>query len=679
MHPQKKPYTYLFHLPAILLATLLLSGCFERESAGDKTLKAQLRLADSMYYVKEGTEALTLLKSLRPKLTGKTKLLLNYYYLRAQHHAYTLGEMDIYADSSLALLKSSEAIKKYPDEYYRSLLSKSDVCLKQGKFVTALDYFDKAKQALPQSSFCDDGSIAGRTASIYYGQKNFKLAARALLENYIKQKYCDTKATLQEQFFLQAGALDNIGLSYQQAGMLDSADYYYRQDLAVITAAIRNKIVPKRNTDASLAVLYDNLGGLNLKRGNLKAANYYLTSSLAIPDPESDGSRIPPLVKYAELQIKQSNYSQAYQALTHSRKLLNKYMDANTESAMRWDQVYALYLSKTNKPDSAYYYLNLYINHKRFIDSSSTELNRLNVQREIAGIQQQQFLNNLSQRDKVKKLYLVGFAVIALLAIIIIYLVYRNLKKARKSNNVAVLQNQQLQQTLSELERVNKNYIRIMRVMAHDLRNPLSGMIGLATLLLSEEDDFSDETRHMLQLIESTGLHSIEMINELLKTGLADENEQVIKQDLDIRSLLYDSVELLQFKAKEKGQQIVFEGDDTPIIVQASHEKIWRVFNNLIVNAIKFSHTGGIIKVNITADKKHVTIAVADNGIGIPPEHKDSIFEMFTPAKKTGTNGEQPFGLGLSISKRIIESHGGKIWFESTAGAGTTFFVELPR
>ena len=71
-------------------------------------------------------------------------------------------------------------------------------------------------------------------------------------------------------------------------------------------------------------------------------------------------------------------------------------------------------------------------------------------------------------------------------------------------------------------------------------------------------------------------------------------------------------------------------------------------------------------------------IEVEDHGIGIPIEMEDKIFDMYTEAKRTGTAGEQPFGLGLAISKQIVEAHGGKIWFDSKPGNGTTFFVELP-
>jgi signal transduction histidine kinase len=256
-------------------------------------------------------------------------------------------------------------------------------------------------------------------------------------------------------------------------------------------------------------------------------------------------------------------------------------------------------------------------------------------------------------------------------------MIIQALKRTRKSHQELTLQNKQLQNSLDEMERVNKNYLRIMRVMAHDLRNPLSGITGLANMIMVE-DELSEDSKTMLKLIETTGLHSMEMINELLKTGLADENEKIEKQKLDLTALLYDSIELLQFRARDKQQQIFFNRDSGPILAKVNHEKIWRVINNLIINAIKFSFNGGIIKVAIREDKGLVHISVADNGIGIPSNQKDAVFEMFTPAKKAGTNGEQPFGLGLSISKKIIELHNGEIWFENNIDEGTIFYIELP-
>jgi signal transduction histidine kinase len=231
---------------------------------------------------------------------------------------------------------------------------------------------------------------------------------------------------------------------------------------------------------------------------------------------------------------------------------------------------------------------------------------------------------------------------------------------------------------IAELERANKNYLRIMRIMAHDLRNPLGGITSLAETLLADEE-LSAESLVMLNLIKTAGIHSMEMISELLKTGLSDNDEVMEKQLTDIHALLFDSVELLSYKAKEKNQRIIFQTRAAPLTVMLNYEKIWRVFNNLIVNAIKFSHQDKAIVVALADCGDHVLISVADKGVGIPEQDKESIFEMFTTAKKTGTNGEPAFGLGLSISKRILEKHGGKIWFESKVNLGTTFYISLPK
>ncbi len=295
-------------------------------------------------------------------------------------------------------------------------------------------------------------------------------------------------------------------------------------------------------------------------------------------------------------------------------------------------------------------------------------------------IAEQQELIQLRHSDQLRRIYVAGLIVFLALVLIIITLVYLSLRKVKKLHQDSVQNNEVISSTVDELERANKNYIRIMRVMAHDLRNPPSGMAGLAPALL-DDVDFDEESTKMLKLIESTGLHSIEMINELLKTALVNEDRPIEVRKLDLKALLYDSVELLHFKAKEKQQQIIFENQeiDQPIFATVNYEKVWRVLNNLLVNAIKFSLIGVKIKAGIKENSTSIIIYVSNKGIGIADKDKEAVFDMFTDAKRTGTNGEQPFGVGLSISKKIMEKHNGKIWFESNVEGGTTFRLEFPK
>ena len=258
----------------------------------------------------------------------------------------------------------------------------------------------------------------------------------------------------------------------------------------------------------------------------------------------------------------------------------------------------------------------------------------------------------------------------------IILLVLKNTNQAKKAEKATVRHNLELEKTMKRLELRNKDYAKMMKVMAHDLKNPIGGMVGVANLLL-EDSRFEKEDKELLRLIESSGENAIEMINQLLNSGLAVEHEELKKERVDFQHLLRQCTELLQYKANEKKQSILFISGG-PVQISLSKEKIWRVFNNLIVNAIKFSPETAEIKVVLEHLEKSVKVSIVDQGIGVPEKDRAKIFEMFTSAKRPGTAGEQPFGIGLSISKQIIESHDGKIWLDENPLGGTIFYVEIP-
>jgi two-component system sensor histidine kinase VicK len=212
--------------------------------------------------------------------------------------------------------------------------------------------------------------------------------------------------------------------------------------------------------------------------------------------------------------------------------------------------------------------------------------------------------------------------------------------------------------------------------VAHDLRNPIGGIASLT--LAMEDDDFTPEQKELINIIRETSNDTLELISELLE--VTNEGKSGLKKELvDINALLGKSIELLRFKAAEKNQHIELTLLEQPGEITISREKIWRVLSNLITNAIKFSPRGATIRVSITDGKKEILISVKDNGIGVPKKMQEEIFDMFTEAKRPGTAGEKSFGLGLSISKQIVENHGGRIWVESKPGEGSIFYVSLPK
>jgi signal transduction histidine kinase len=192
---------------------------------------------------------------------------------------------------------------------------------------------------------------------------------------------------------------------------------------------------------------------------------------------------------------------------------------------------------------------------------------------------------------------------------------------------------------------------------------------------LLEDQQRPEDERTALELMKISGENSLKLVNDLLQIN-APLSGDLKKEPQDIEEIIRYCIDMLQHKVQEKGQQI--ELDTKPIILQLNYEKMWRVISNLVFNAIKFSPTGSKIHIGLEQIGKRVLIRVKDSGIGIPAELKDKVFDQFTTARRAGTSGEESSGLGLAISKQIVEAHGGKLSFEDNPDGGTTFIVELP-
>ncbi len=310
------------------------------------------------------------------------------------------------------------------------------------------------------------------------------------------------------------------------------------------------------------------------------------------------------------------------------------------------------------------------------LQQKNKELSGIDFNLKFESIQDKQDIALLSKIVEKRTYSLMIAGLFLVMLVFIIVLVLKNSRQARKAQRMSVEYNKQLENVITQLEVSNQEYAKIMKVMAHDLKNPLGGIVGISTVLLSDTK-LSGEQKELLQLISDSGGNMMEMIDELLHSNLVTEKEDFKKEKIDIQLLLHQCVELLQYKANEKQQVIQFRSEG-PVTLELSREKIWRVFNNLIVNAIKFSPANSKIEVILGKRDDTVRIAVIDNGIGVPADDRERIFDLFTAAKRPGTAGEKPFGIGLSITRQIIEAHGGKIWLEGNPEGGTVFYVELP-
>jgi signal transduction histidine kinase len=219
-----------------------------------------------------------------------------------------------------------------------------------------------------------------------------------------------------------------------------------------------------------------------------------------------------------------------------------------------------------------------------------------------------------------------------------------------------------------------------LAIVSHDLKNPLSAIL-MAASLLSEKlgNTVPEESLQFLQMIERSANEAVRLINDLM------DIEQIAAGKLGIKAATHNLFDLIQRSTKNfqllalAKQQVILVGNiDDTFAVKCDQERILQVLSNLIGNAIKFTPHGGSISVNVEAGKKEkdMQISITDTGPGIPDDMQKTVFKRFW---QLGTHDRRGLGLGLYISKMIVEAHGGRIWVDSTPGAGCCFHFTLPK
>lgn len=254
-------------------------------------------------------------------------------------------------------------------------------------------------------------------------------------------------------------------------------------------------------------------------------------------------------------------------------------------------------------------------------------------------------------------------------------------KKLLEQQQVLLLiQKQELEQNNKELKLLSESRQKILFTLAHDLRNPLSGIEALTNTMLEGGVKDQQEHNELLSVIAATANRSLKQMQELLNAHhYAGPMRVTEKTRVDVAELLQLVVLPLQHKAAEKAIVLRYELPETGAGIHANKWQIIRVMENLVTNAIKFCFPGGVVIVGAERAKGWIVLSVKDNGMGIPAEKQPFIFDNVQRVQQTGTGGEQSFGLGLAICRQIVEAHGGSISFRSVADAGTEFWVKLPE
>ncbi len=241
---------------------------------------------------------------------------------------------------------------------------------------------------------------------------------------------------------------------------------------------------------------------------------------------------------------------------------------------------------------------------------------------------------------------------------------------------------EELQERADELLELDRLKSSFLANMSHELRTPLNSILGFSDVILEELDGpLTPTMENDIKLIQKNGQHLLHLINDVLDMAKIESGTlNLTVETFNLNEIIEEVTDITSLLASDKGLALHIEPDsDRGVEVSADRTRLRQVLINIINNAIKFTEKGAI-SLRAIREKNNVLVAVKDTGMGIPTDQLESIFQEFTQVDSSTTRKVGGTGLGLPISRRLIEMHGGRLWAESTGveGEGSTFYIFLP-
>jgi len=236
----------------------------------------------------------------------------------------------------------------------------------------------------------------------------------------------------------------------------------------------------------------------------------------------------------------------------------------------------------------------------------------------------------------------------------------------------------EIQDKSRELEIASQHKSEFLANMSHELRTPLNAIIGFSEVLLQGLfGEVNEKQREYLADVLGSGQHLLSLINDILDLSKIEAGRMDLElSTFRLRDALDSGLTIVRERAARRAIQLNAVVAPDVGALEADERKVKQILYNLLSNAVKFTPDGGRIDVNVRADNGDVRVEVRDTGIGVAPEDQEQIFEEFRQVGRE--RSREGTGLGLTLTKRFVELHGGRIWVDSTPGKGSTFTFTLP-
>jgi signal transduction histidine kinase len=235
---------------------------------------------------------------------------------------------------------------------------------------------------------------------------------------------------------------------------------------------------------------------------------------------------------------------------------------------------------------------------------------------------------------------------------------------------------EQLESALHEAQVAQRAKDAFLSTMSHELRTPLNAIIGFSQIL-SHQEDVNPRTKMVIEKIKLSGEHLLHLLNSILNfTKFESETIMLQHEAINIKVFIEELLVTYKIKVKEKNISLHVEVDD--LMIHADRQWLHEAISNLLSNAVKFTKESGKITISAQIDKDLVHISVSDTGIGIAQEDQKKLLTPFAHINNIHHTQIDGTGLGLYLTKKIIELHSGSMTFQSELGKGSTFTITLP-
>jgi signal transduction histidine kinase len=534
-------------------------------------------------------------------------------------------------------------------------------------FPKALNYVYKALK-IHENENNKNGIASSNNAlgTIYVEFKNYKLALACYKKALkISQEIKDQKSI--------ATYLNNIGDVYLRMKEYKKALYYFDK-------AAKTNVFKKNSFESGLN--YTNIGITNNFLKQYKRSIEATTKSVLIY--KNDSSLFN---GFNKLELAKSYYFLALeeQNKKNKEKLLQKSLDYVNESMLLFKKHESLidirdaylYLSKIKKAqgkhqEALYFYeKNTNLNDSIFSNENKTQIALLKSQREIELRDKKIEIQDLKIKNASRKVYLLITITVGVIVLLALFLsLYLSKRKT----------NQLLNDKNKIISTINSQKDKFFSIIAHDLRGPFNGFLGLSELLAEDLDNMSkEEIRFAATSMRNSAANLFQLLENLLEWSRMEQGLiPFTPKENELDTVVSECVATLQDVADKKGIQISTDISED-IAVFADNNILHAVIRNILSNAIKFTPEGGTIDIKAKEDDKNTTISITDTGIGMNEKMVENLFRLDVQTNRKGTNDEPSTGLGLILCKEFVEKHGGKIWVESEEGKGTTFYFSFPK